>query len=126
MHALELKIPPIIVLFLFALLMWVTQYLFSILPYTFVGKDFFAWTLYCLGALCSLLGVYQFRKVQTTVDPRFPEQTSSLVRSGIYRFSRNPMYLGFLFILIGWAIQLADVLLLLFLPSFIADRKSVV
>jgi protein-S-isoprenylcysteine O-methyltransferase Ste14 len=48
-----------------------------------------------------------------------PESSSSLVVSGIYRWSRNPMYLGFLLGLLGWAIFLSNVLAFLFLPVFI-------
>ena len=36
-----------------------------------------------------------------------PEGTSSLVTSGIYRFTRNPMYVGLLFVLIAWAVFLS-------------------
>ena len=120
MQALELKIPPVAVVFIVALLMWFTSRFITVLPYSFVGQDFIAWGIYVLGAFCSLLGVYQFRKAQTTVDPRYPEQVSSLVRAGIYRYSRNPMYLGFLLILLGWAIQLSELLSFVYLPLFVA------
>lgn len=53
-------------------------------------------------------GVYSFRKAKTTVDPRKPSATSSLVTSGIYRWTRNPMYVGFLFVLLAWGIYLSN------------------
>jgi protein-S-isoprenylcysteine O-methyltransferase Ste14 len=65
------------------------------------------------------LAMLSFWKVHTTVNPMKPSSTSSLVTSGIYHFTRNPMYLGLLFILIGWALYLANVLAFLFLPAFI-------
>ena len=42
-----------------------------------------------------------FKKHQTTINPLKPEQASSLVISGVFSFSRNPMYLGMMFILFG-------------------------
>jgi len=57
-----------------------------------------------LGALTCLAGVVAFRQAKTTVNPMKPDTTSSLVVSGIYRYTRNPMYLGFLLLLAGlWA-----------------------
>jgi protein-S-isoprenylcysteine O-methyltransferase Ste14 len=61
----------------------------------------------------------EFQKAQTTLDPH--GSTSQLVTSGIYRFSRNPIYLGFLLIVIGlplyfglfWGIVMAPVFIFL-------------
>ena len=71
------------------------------------------------GALTSLLGVVSFRRAGTTVNPMTPESSSSLVVSGIYKLTRNPMYLGFLLALLGWTIFLSNVPALLCLPAFI-------
>ena len=46
-----------------------------------------------------------FKKHQTTINPLKPEQASSLVISGVFSFSRNPMYLGMVFILISVSIK---------------------
>nr|ART40893.1 L409 [uncultured bacterium] len=43
-----------------------------------------------------------------------------MVISGIYRFSRNPMYVGLLLVLTAWAIYLSNALAFLFLPTFVA------
>jgi protein-S-isoprenylcysteine O-methyltransferase Ste14 len=55
------------------------------------------------------MGVLAFRRSSTTVDPRFPEQASRIVSSGIYRYTRNPMYLGMLVVLIAWMALLSNV-----------------
>jgi len=52
--------------------------------------------------------VYQFLKQKTTVDPRKPQKASSLVTNGLYAFSRNPMYLALLFILLAWCLYLGN------------------
>ncbi|MFT6632211.1 MAG: protein-S-isoprenylcysteine O-methyltransferase Ste14 [Bacteriovoracaceae bacterium] len=49
------------------------------------------------GVVVSFLGVLQFRKVKTTVNPLRPQDCNNLVQSGIYKYSRNPMYLVFFF-----------------------------
>jgi protein-S-isoprenylcysteine O-methyltransferase Ste14 len=55
------------------------------------------------------------------VNPLTPQATSTLVTSGVYRFSRNPMYVGLLFVLAGWGSYLANSLALLVLPLFVAS-----
>ena len=64
-------------------------------------------------------GLLSFRRAKTTVNPLIPEATTTMVTSGIYRFSRNPMYLGFLFVLAGWAIYLSNLLAFTLLPLFV-------
>ena len=72
-----------------------------------------------LGVLIVLIGGYQFKKNSTTVNPLVPEDSSKLVTSGFYNFSRNPMYIGFLLFLFAWALFLGSLFALLFLPIFV-------
>jgi protein-S-isoprenylcysteine O-methyltransferase Ste14 len=70
-------------------------------------------------AVC-LLGVLPFRRVRTTLDPTRPERASTLVTGGIFRVTRNPMYLGMLLVLIAWGVYLSSALgLLLGPPAFV-------
>ena len=55
-----------------------------------------------------LTAVLEFRKAQTTINPVNPESSSTLVDTGIFSKTRNPMYLGVLLILSGWAVYLAN------------------
>jgi len=71
------------------------------------------------GALTCLAGVASFRRARTTVNPMKPDSTAALVVAGIYNYSRNPMCLGFLLILLGWALFLSNGLALLLLPAFV-------
>jgi protein-S-isoprenylcysteine O-methyltransferase Ste14 len=64
--------------------------------------------------------VVGFRKAKTTVDPMHPEAASTIVTSGIYRFTRNPMYLGFLLALIAWAVFLGNFVAALMPLLFVA------
>lgn len=72
-----------------------------------------------IGLVILLVSGYQFRKASTTVHPLKPDESSSLVTSGIYRFSRNPMYIGFLLLLLAWGLILGSALAFLVLPFFI-------
>lgn len=78
------------------------------------------------GALFAILGMglvqaagVSFRRARTTVDPTRPDSTSSLVVSGVYRFSRNPIYLGMAIILLGWAAFLMNILSLALVAVFV-------
>nr|WP_231992099.1 isoprenylcysteine carboxylmethyltransferase family protein [Neisseria cinerea] len=71
------------------------------------------------GTLLSVLGVWAFRRVRTTVSPLNPEQTEHFVSDGVYRFSRNPMYAGMGCWLVAWAGYMAHPLPWLFLAAFV-------
>ena len=71
------------------------------------------------GVACSLLGVAAFRRARTTVNPITPGATTALVVSGIYGVTRNPMYLGFLFLLLAEVVWLANPIALLIAPGFV-------
>ena len=63
-----------------------------------------------LSAVVAMTAVAQFYQQKTTIDPQQLEQTTQLVTSGVFRITRNPMYLSLLFILIAWALWLAHLL----------------
>lgn len=60
----------------------------------------------------------RFRAVHTTISPLQPAKASQLVTDGVFRFSRNPMYLGLLLLLAGWAAWLGSASPWLVLPPF--------
>ena len=61
-----------------------------------------------LALLAPLAAIVQFWRARTTVDPHRPERARALVTSGVYAFTRNPMYLGLALLLLGWAMLLGD------------------
>jgi len=119
MITLENKIPPLLVAALDAAAMWTmppatqeTAIVHSAwLPISVVALFF--------GISFCAAGVVSFKLAKTTVDPLTPDAASSLVRSGIYRFSRNPMYVGFAFLLIAWAAYLGSLWSLAGVVAFI-------
>ena len=118
-HPLELKVPPLLVAFATAGMMWWLAELLPSLVMTIPWRGGFVVTVCGIGILCVLAGAYEFRRVKTTINPTKPTTTSTIVTAGIYHRSRNPMYVGMLMVLVGWAIALAHPLSLLFLPLFV-------
>ena len=120
MRALELKVPPVVLVLMAALCVWLGGRYSPVLTYPFPFHSLVAWLAGFSGVCVCLLGVLEFRSASTTVNPTRPESASALVTTGIYRRSRNPMYLGFLLILLGWAIGVGNLVAFLVLPGFVA------
>lgn len=118
MKTLKLKIPPAVVFLICIGIVWGIDYL---LPPIFdiSISDWIIWTLLSLGALTGVLGVIQFAIQSTSVNPHKPEHASALVTSGVYRLSRNPMYLGMLIILLAAVLKLGNPVGLLVLPLYV-------
>jgi protein-S-isoprenylcysteine O-methyltransferase Ste14 len=105
--ALELKVPPPAVGLLIAAAMWGIAQIF---PATLaVPNPHFASAVIALaGITFDIMGILSFHRAKTTINPLRPGRTSSLVSSGVYRITRNPMYVGMLFLLIAWAIFMSS------------------
>lgn len=119
MNALELKIPPPLVALALAFLMWLTSSLAQPIEVPFAVRLGIAIALVIVGQSISISGMVAFRRAKTTINPIKASAASSLVSSGIYRFTRNPMYLGLLLTLLAWAAFLSNPVALLFLPVFV-------
>ena len=119
MRALELRIPPGALVIITAALMWLVSRLGPAFGLLLPARRALALGLVVAGVVVSALGLVSFRRAGTTVNPIKPETAGSLVVSGIYRRTRNPMYLGFLLGLAGWAVFLSNALAFIFLPVFV-------
>ena len=119
MKGLALKVPPALLMLIFGGLMWLLDRLVPALRLTINGHELLTALFTVLAVVCVLSGVISFRLAQTTVDPVHPERASSVVTTGIYRWTRNPMYLGFWLLLLAYAVKLSQPLALLLLPVFI-------
>jgi len=114
MRFLELRVPPPLVGVIIAGAMWLVASSFSaLLPLPASVRLPAAVILALVGAAIALCGVISFRRAQTTVNPLKPETSTALVSTGIYRVTRNPMYLGMLAVLLAWAAYLSSVWALL-------------
>jgi len=110
MPSLDHKIPPPVVGILVATATWGVSAIgpqFSIAPelrYAAVA------VLAVAGVALDLLGLVAFRASRTTINPLKPERTSALVTRGVYRVTRNPMYVGMGLLLLAWAVYLSALL----------------
>jgi protein-S-isoprenylcysteine O-methyltransferase Ste14 len=93
----ETKIPPPIVTLLFGLSIYFSRGIFQAVEVKY--SFYIAILLLILGLTVLISAVSLFRKDKTTVNPLSPEQATKLVTDGIFKYSRNPMYLGMAFIL---------------------------
>jgi protein-S-isoprenylcysteine O-methyltransferase Ste14 len=120
MQWLELKVPPLLVWLTIAGAMLGITYAAPRLSFTLTGSSVIALALVALGVILAFAGVIAFRGKRTTVNPLTPSASSSVVSNGVYQVSRNPMYLGFLLTLAGWAMYLSNVGAAMLLPAFVA------
>ena len=120
MKRLELKLLPPLVTLLTAGGMALTAQYLPTLTFVVPEKTALCILLFLSGLFCELSGLLAFWKVRTSINPLRPAQASWMVRHGIYRFTRNPMYLGQLLQLVAWAFWLENLLAFAVLPAYIA------
>ena len=116
---LELKIPPPVYLLLTGGAMWLLD---SFLPVTEMIPspwNRLGYIFIILALLTDGTSLMQFFRSHTTMNPVRPEKAKNLVTTGMYQITRNPMYIGLLFLLIGWVFLLGSFSPFLLLPIFI-------
>ena len=119
MSALDLKIPPPIVTLVLALLMWLTPAVAGHLEISYPSRVLWAVVLVCVGQGIAIAGMVAFRRAKTTVNPVKASSASSLVIRGVYRYTRNPMYVGLLLTLLAFAVFLANPLTVLWVVVYV-------
>ena len=120
MKFLENKIPPPLVAIIIAACMWgLSQFTDNIMLSATV-KYSLVFIFVSTGIFFALAGAISFRLAKTTVNPLKPDTASALVTSGIYQFSRNPMYVGFVGFLFAWTSFLGSVWGIGFIAVYIA------
>ncbi|MEO8739897.1 MAG: isoprenylcysteine carboxylmethyltransferase family protein [Casimicrobiaceae bacterium] len=108
MQALELKIPPPALALLVAVAMWGISSATSRFEISAVLRNTAVIVIAIVAFGFAVSGIFAIRRARTTISPIKPEAASSLVTSGVYRFTRNPMYLGLSIVLLAWAIFLSS------------------
>ncbi len=104
---LDHKVPPPAVAALIAGTTWGMPAYEPVLPLSPEITQALVLLLVIVGVSFDLFGLLAFRQSKTTINPMSPDKTAALVTGGIYRFSRNPMYVGLVLLLTAWAIQLS-------------------
>lgn len=117
---LEHRVPPPLVGAITAALMLGAAWLAPALTFPLPWRTPIVVALVCVGIAIGVIAFAHFRRARTTVNPLDPGQASALVASGLYRFTRNPMYLGMAILLAAWAVYLSHGAAFLGLPLFVA------
>ena len=107
MRALENTIPPPIAAAIIGAAMWLVSRITPSLPIEGRVRFALAAVFVGFGFCVAAMGMMAFRRARTTINPVKVEQASSIVTSGIYRRTRNPMYVGLSSLLLGWTVYLA-------------------
>ena len=115
---LQQKVPPPVYAISIALLMWLLNRHLPIAevippPWNKIGLG-----IILIAASFDVWSLFLFLKKRTTPNPMKPENTTGIVSTGLYQYSRNPMYLGLLIILFGFGLWLGSLSPFLMLPVF--------
>lgn len=125
---LELLVPPPLLFLATALLMWLVAVFTTFARIDIPARSIVGTTAFVLGVLIDVTGFLQFRRARTTINPMKIDTTSSLVTTGLYRLSRNPMYVGQVLVLFAWGVYLQNVVAFTLILVFIVwiDRFQIV
>ena len=110
---LQLKIPPPFVALIFLIHMGMVDYLYPETVFIFPYQLTIAVIIALTGLMIGIAAAIEFKRVQTAVNPRKPELAQSLVINGIFKYSRNPMYLGLVIIVFAAVIYTGNFIALM-------------
>ena len=105
---LETKVPPPLLGAATALFMWLLAQVLPTLTMPSTKINTVGLVIMGIGFCIDLLALTQFLKLKTSFDPTKPHKASTVVTHGLYKYSRNPMYLGLLIVLLGWGLFLGN------------------
>ena len=114
---LKTKIPPPIIAIAFIVILYISSLWMD--RFIFEGQSIFSLFIFILGLGCVLSASTQFRRINTTVNPLHPESASYLVVDGIFKFTRNPMYLGLCAVILAFGFYVGTWFVFILLPLFV-------
>ncbi|WP_166425463.1 isoprenylcysteine carboxylmethyltransferase family protein [Paraglaciecola sp. 20A4] len=103
---LKLTLPPPVVFCIAGLSM------FALVGYDINADEFqfwFAGSCWFVAIVNAIFALRAFKKNRTTANPHHLERVTTLVTTGVFAYSRNPMYLSLVIMLIGWAVLLGSI-----------------
>ena len=93
------KIPPPIVTLVFGLCIYLSKSFFPEFSFSILSS--LSIISFIVGISVLVTAIISFKNHETTINPISIEKASSLVVNGIFKYSRNPMYLGMSLVLLG-------------------------
>ncbi|WP_281540424.1 methyltransferase family protein [Maribacter aestuarii] len=116
----ELKLPPALVVFIFAFAMYLLSRFLPFGYFDFFGRLLLAKILTGTAIVILCVSLIQFFKSKTTIDPTAPAKSKKLVTNGFYKFSRNPMYLAMLLLLLALGLKFGNAFNVLLAAGFVS------
>ncbi len=116
----KLKVPPAIVFLVFGLLMYLLSEFLPVGYFDFFGRQYLMIALATFAIIIAVVALFQFYAAKTTINPTHPKKTKKLVVNGIYAYTRNPMYLALLLLLLAWGVWLGNAFNTLLAAGFVA------
>jgi protein-S-isoprenylcysteine O-methyltransferase Ste14 len=117
-ETLKLKIPPPAYALIIGFLMWSLNKYFPVVHFISSPWNKIGLVLIALAFTMDLSSLFLFFKKHTTPSPFTPDNASALVTTGLYKMTRNPMYVGLLIILAGYGVWLGSLMPFVLLPVF--------
>lgn len=114
----ELRIPPPVVMVLTGAAMWLMARWTPALTVPLPGRGWIVIGIAAAGIALAAAAAWALYRHRTTINPMRPQDSSNLVDSGPFAWSRNPIYLADLILLVAWAAYLENVAALALLPVF--------
>ncbi len=115
----HLKVPPPIVLGICLVLTYFGGRAFPALSVSFPGQSLLAVILLIAGLAMGGHALFCFFRAKTTFNPLRPDKAQSLVTDGLYRITRNPMYLADLLLLFAYAAYSGTLTVVVVAPLFV-------
>ncbi len=112
------RVPPPVWLLIFAAVMWTLDRYCPIVTLIAAPWNRLGYLPIAFAPLAPAAAVIQFRRARTTTNPMDPAKASTLVTGGVFRWTRNPMYLGLSVLLVGFAIRLGTLSPFVLPPMF--------
>ena len=119
MRALDNRVPPPLVAVLISAGMWALARWWPLARFDLPAPALLGFAVASLGGVVSAAGAREFKRAKTTVNPLHPERTSAMVASGVYRHTRNPMYVGAALVLLGCFLAFGALSAVIGLPAFV-------
>jgi len=104
----NIKILPPLVMVVFGCAMYLLDRFLPVGEFDFFGRGPLVYIVLAFGFLIMAIALFQFSRVKTTTNPLNPDKASTLVTRGIFNYTRNPMYLGMLLLLIAFGLKLGN------------------
>ncbi|MYM58386.1 hypothetical protein GTG28_04050 [Vibrio sp. OCN044] len=119
MKSLERKLPPPLVFIILFLAIKFTSEEFNTLSVNLPFAHIVLIACLVVSVFVGFAGVYEFRKAKTTINPIQVKQASKVVDTGVFSFTRNPMYLSMFVLLFGFAYWQQNILSMLITFTFV-------